>query len=91
MIEAADEAGNRMLLDRISTGSEITAQPRYNRFKAGHPGFIEAFANYYADIAQAMRDEKLNAYTLSTGVAAEGLALSQAIAQASATGRTVQL
>jgi len=28
---------------------------------------------------------------LSTGVAAEGLALSQAIAQASATGRTVQL
>ena len=39
----------------------------------------------------AMRDEKLNAHTLSTGVAAEGLALSQAIAQASATGRTVQL
>jgi len=92
MIEAADEAGNRMLLDRISTGSEITAQPRYNRFKAGHPsGFIEAFANYYTDIAQAMRNEKLNAYTLSTGVAAEGLALSQAIAQASASGRTVQL
>lgn len=92
LIEAADEAGNRTLLDRISTDSEVTAQPRYNRFKAGHPsGFIEAFANYYADIAQAMRDEKLNAYTLSTGVAAEGLALSQAIAQASATGRTVQL
>lgn len=92
LIEAADEAGNRMLLDRISTDSSITAQPRYNRFKAGHPsGFIEAFANYYADIAQAMRDEKLNTYTLSTGVAAEGLALSQAIAQASATGRTVQL
>lgn len=92
LIEAADEAGNRMLLDRISTDCTITAQPRYNRFKAGHPsGFIEAFANYYADIAQAMRDEKLNAYTLSTGVAAEGLTLSQAIAQASATGRTIEL
>lgn len=92
LIDAADEAGNRMILDRIATESTITALPRYNRFKAGHPsGFIEAFANYYADIAQAMRDEKLNAYTLSMGVAAEGLALSQAIAQASATGRTVQL
>lgn len=91
-IIAADEAGNKMLLDRISTESTVTAQPRYNRFKAGHPsGFIEAFANYYADIAQAMRDEKLNTYTLSTGIAAQGLALSQAIAQASATGHAIKL
>lgn len=30
----------------------IARQPRYNRFKAGHPsGFIEAFANLYTDIA----------------------------------------
>lgn len=90
-ILAADEAGNKLVLDRISTESTVTAQTRYNRFKAGHPsGFIEAFANYYADIAQAMREDELNIYTLSTGVATEGLALSQAIALASSTGRTVE-
>lgn len=92
LIEAADAQGNRMLLDRISTGSDITPQSRYNRFKAGHPsGFIEAFANYYTDIANAMRAEKLNAYTLSTGVATEGLGLCHAIAQAAATQRRVEL
>lgn len=30
-------------------------KPRYQRFKAGHPsGFIEAFANYYCDVSDAL-------------------------------------
>ena len=34
---------------------------RYNRFKAGHPsGFMEAFANIYVDIADALGDYKKN-------------------------------
>jgi predicted dehydrogenase len=33
----------------------ICGAPRYNRYKAGHPaGFLEAFANLYSDIADAL-------------------------------------
>ncbi|HEY1057107.1 MAG TPA: Gfo/Idh/MocA family oxidoreductase [Limnobacter sp.] len=92
LLRAADALGNRMILDRISTSSSITPQGRYQRFKAGHPaGFIEAFANYYTDIARALREGQLNPYTLSVGVATEGLELAQAIARASATGQTIEL
>lgn len=36
---------------RFGQGFPIVDEPRYNRFKAGHPaGFIESFANLYADI-----------------------------------------
>lgn len=45
-------SGQRLLLDRASDSLLVARQPRYNRFKAGHPaGFIEAFANLYTDIA----------------------------------------
>jgi predicted dehydrogenase len=88
----ADALGNRMTLDRITTDSSITPQGRYQRFKAGHPsGFIEAFANYYTDIAQAIHAQALNEYTLSVGVAVEGLEVAQAIAQSSRLGQTIEL
>lgn len=54
--------GRREIIDR---GSEckIARQGRYSRMKAGHPaGFLEAFANYYADIASALRDYKKQGY-----------------------------
>lgn len=41
----------------IDRGGEtmVCGSPRYNRYKAGHPaGFIEAFANLYSDIADAL-------------------------------------
>jgi len=45
-------SGQRIVLDRASESLLVARQPRYNRFKAGHPaGFIEAFANLYSDIA----------------------------------------
>lgn len=45
-------SGQRLILDRASDNLLVARQPRYNRFKAGHPaGFIEAFANLYYDIA----------------------------------------
>lgn len=51
----ADHTGRRSILDRGGEGG-IALEPRYNRFKAGHPsGFIEAFANLYADIAEELR------------------------------------
>ncbi|MFN9958632.1 MAG: gfo/Idh/MocA family oxidoreductase, partial [bacterium] len=75
-IRMANADGDLLLLDRISCGSSQTAAPRYNRFKAGHPaGFIEAFANYYWDVAEAMAAGRPNEYTLSVAPAAVGIAL----------------
>lgn len=53
-MKTCDLHGNVFLRDR--TGNvKVANQPRYNRFKAGHPaGFIEAFANYYRDIADCL-------------------------------------
>jgi predicted dehydrogenase len=48
----ADQDGQIKRLDRGCNDVFISNQQRYTRFKAGHPaGFIEAFANYYEDIA----------------------------------------
>ncbi|MEN3070323.1 Gfo/Idh/MocA family oxidoreductase [Uliginosibacterium sediminicola] len=89
-IRYSDRLGDRYLLDRISSTAEITQELRYNRFKAGHPaGFIEAFSNYYSDIARAMRDGVLNEYTLSLGVAVEGIKVCNAIHQSSEFRREV--
>lgn len=47
--------GRRETIDRAGQ-VEVSNALRYNRFKAGHPaGFIEAFANLYADIATGLR------------------------------------
>jgi predicted dehydrogenase len=49
-----DVSGTCKIIDR---GGEtlVCGAPRYNRYKAGHPaGFLEAFANLYSDIADAL-------------------------------------
>jgi predicted dehydrogenase len=52
-LQWADNDGHYYTLDRSSGEATLAQQPRYNRFKAGHPsGFVEAFANLYCDIAQ---------------------------------------
>jgi predicted dehydrogenase len=46
--------GTCTILDRAGR-TMICGSPRYNRYKAGHPaGFLEAFANLYSDIADAL-------------------------------------
>lgn len=46
--------GRREVLDR-GLGLGVACEPRYNRFKAGHPaGFIEALANLYLDIRHSL-------------------------------------
>lgn len=53
----ADNKGSSISLDRGAVAAGLALEPRYNRFKAGHPsGFIEAFANLYADIATNLRE-----------------------------------
>lgn len=77
--------GRREQIDLGSGGLQVAAQARYNRFKPGHPsGFIEAFANLYADIADALHEHLAGAPRSNPNVfgadhAAEGLALLEAI------------
>jgi predicted dehydrogenase len=78
--------GRKQILDRASPDIMIANNTRYERFKAGHPsGFIEAFANYYADLADALLQHKTNTaclphpYVLGLEEAEEGLRLLEAI------------
>lgn len=72
--------GETRILDR-SNDWEIGNAPRYTRFKVGHPaGFIEAFANYYQDIYEALKQYKVQGqwqsdYILPLECSVEGLQL----------------
>ena len=78
--------GQRTILERGGT-CRVAEELRYNRFKAGHPaGFIEAFANLYADIADkriaqidnaAVEENKRFVYGAEHAV--EGLSLFEAL------------
>ncbi|PDO90216.1 Gfo/Idh/MocA family protein [Kosakonia pseudosacchari] len=73
-LRIADIHGNVSIIDRTASDNTVANQERYCRFKAGHPaGFIEAFANYYCDIAAALRGEA-NSYAIGSQVALKGLA-----------------
>lgn len=73
VVRMTDNAGTVTLLDRTAYCNHVANLPRYCRFKAGHPaGFIEAFANYYADIAATLRGER-NAYAIEAPAAVRGL------------------
>jgi predicted dehydrogenase len=81
LINRAD--GTREIVDRGGT-VEVSRETRYARFKVGHPaGFIEAFANLYADVARAYDEwEEGGAYesdfVFGLDHAEEGLALFEA-------------
>jgi len=80
-VTITDKYGKKSLIDQLSIDSEIPKEKRYNRFAAGHPaGFIEAFANYYYDIADAILESKgdspsFGRYTFGASIALEGLRL----------------
>lgn len=82
----ADNDGHHYLLDRGSGEAKTAQEPRYNRFKAGHPsGFIEAFANLYADFAEEVRGvtegKKIqNPYVYGAAHSFEGMQMMEAIA-----------
>ena len=85
-LKTCDLRGNVSLRDR--TGDvKIANQQRYNRFKAGHPaGFIEAFANYYKDIADCLKQyfetgSFTSQYVCGIKTSLEGLAMMQAAAK----------
>lgn len=89
ILNLADSKGRRWKIDRGNDEAKVCNQQRYTRFKVGHPaGYIEAFANYYQDIASALRENKLNGNTNFTecfGIdeSCEGIQLLKAIQKSS--------
>ena len=85
----ANSQGMRWVVDRGNIGVKVSNQDRYTRFKAGHPaGFIEAFSNYYNDIADSLilyLEGKDYSNTNSFGIneSLEGLQLLEAITRSS--------
>ncbi|MBN3196856.1 Gfo/Idh/MocA family protein [Pectobacterium versatile] len=69
----SDLNGGSKIIDRTHPENNIANQLRYSRFKAGHPaGFIEAFANYYVDIADSLLGES-DKYVFGVDTAREGI------------------
>lgn len=86
----ADQRGSRFIVDRTSPGVDIANQPRYGRFKGGHPaGFVEAFGNYYCDIADELESYQhqkavgTQGYVMGINESIEGLRMLEAIARSS--------
>jgi predicted dehydrogenase len=90
-----DKNGNVFLLDRSNDKTE-GEQVRYNRFKVGHPsGFIEAYANYYWDISDALTEylekgEDASHYLMNIDTSIEGLRLFERAHQSAETHQWVQ-
>lgn len=79
-------SGSREIKDRAAVVS-VANQLRFNRFKAGHPaGFLEAFANLYVDLADALIEFNTsgswnNPWVFGADIALEGLQMFEAIDQ----------
>jgi len=75
LLSYCDETGRRKTLERGQPGLKKANEPRFNRFKAGHPaGFVEAFANIYLDFHDGLRGaDTPETDMLGWDVAAEGL------------------
>ena len=87
-----DNLGGTQILTRASNGAEICCEGRYGRFKAGHPsGFIEAFANYYTDVADALQHcrgpRAVHEYLATAEDAVEGLRMMAAINRSAESGQ----
>lgn len=83
-----DNQGSQSLLDRASPDAVAATQPPFSRFKPGHPaGFIEAFANYYHNVAESLRSHQQQGSqppsenVFGTECALEGLLLLEAMEQ----------
>lgn len=93
----SDRRAGISLVDRASPDTGVANQPRYERFKVGHPaGFLEAFANLYWDFADALIEFRATGgwsspYVYGACEAASGLRLLEAISTSSSEGVWVPL
>ena len=98
LLHFSDNKGHRQMIDRSCSEMQLSSQDRYNRFKAGHPaGYIEAFANQYWDIAEALEhyvsthEIMKNDYVAGTDEALEGLLMLEAIAASAQERKWIEL
>jgi len=86
-LELNDNKGRKILVERSSVDVQVSDELRYNRFKAGHPaGFLEAFSNYYYDIADSLIEFKNSGmhtvpWVIGVEQAYNGLLMLEAIAE----------
>ena len=87
-----DNKGRKIIIDRANIDTKIATKQRYNRFKVGHPaGFIEAFANYYSDIADDLFLKKHNPYVFKIEEAIQELKILEAMTTSSQQKKWVQV
>jgi len=93
-----DNMGHKIIRDRANVDAMTSQHLRYNRFKSGHPaGFMEAFANLYCDIADALESYAKDGvfsgseYVYSARHALEGLVVLEAMATSSREKRWVDV
>lgn len=95
-LKVHDKDGHIFLLDRSNDKAE-GEQARYNRFKVGHPsGFIEAYANYYWDIYDALTEylkkgKDASHYLMNIDTSMEGLRMFEAAHQSAQSHKWVQI
>lgn len=88
-----DNHGRTVRIDRSFSELHLAGDIRYNRFKPGHPdGFLEAFANYYYDIADSLIQFKQsreweNKWVAGIQTAKEGMELLEAISTSATTNK----
>lgn len=95
-IEFTNQFGVKRTIDRGDPSLKVAGKSRYMRFKPGHPtGFIEALANYYADVSQKLNYlpnfEDEDGYVFSWKEAHQGILLMNAIILSSRQGVQVKL
>ncbi len=96
-IHVSDNRGNRYIIDRGSPDLTVAVQNRYQRFKVGHPaGFLEAFANYYYDVAVQLNSfingkSLENEYVFGIDASVSGLKFLDALARSSKTNSWVSI
>ncbi|NKI74845.1 Gfo/Idh/MocA family oxidoreductase [Dickeya sp. CFBP 2040] len=87
----SDINGISRIVDRTHPDNRVASLPRYSRFKAGHPaGFIEAFANYYEDIASYLRGDD-NHDVLGIDVALDGIKFLSKIHMSTERGERIKI
>lgn len=97
ILHVCDAHGSRFSLDRGSPQVIEANKPRYTRFKAGHPaGYIEAFANYYWDVAYELRahlrkESQSSPFVFGIESEVKSMRLMEAIHESSKTKRWVSI
>ena len=92
------DTGERSILDRGNAGIFCANDVVYSRFKVGHPaGYIEAFANYYCDIAKDLfafwedKKDRKGPYVFGLDESIEGLVFLSSVSRSIAEGKWVKV